>query len=62
MKRQRNMSHMKEQEKSSGKELNEMKARNLLAIEFKAMVIRILNSMKGHRNHKRPFRNEEYSI
>ena len=37
---------MKEEEKSPEKELNEVEASNLSDIEFKVMVIRMLNSMR----------------
>ena len=46
MGRQRNKTQMKKQQKSLRKELNEMEKCNLSAIEFKVMVIRMLNSMK----------------
>ena len=47
MGRQRNEPQMKEQEKSSEKELNEMEVSNLLDVEFKLMAIRMLSSMKN---------------
>ena len=37
---------MKEQENSPEAELNEMEARNLSDIDFKVMIIRMINSMK----------------
>ena len=46
MGRQRNLPQMKEPENSPEKELNEMEASNLSDIEFKVMVIKMLNSMK----------------
>ena len=46
MGRQRNWPQMKEQENSPEKELNEMEASNLSHIELKAMVIKVLNSIK----------------
>ena len=54
---------MKEEEKSSEKELNEMEASNLSDTEFKAMVIRMLNSIiKDMKSIKKgPGRNEEYT-
>ena len=67
---------MKEQNKTPEKELNKMETSNLLDTEFKTLVIRMLNelrgradelkenfnSIKGHGNHKKdPIINEEYS-
>ena len=46
MGRQRNRPQMKEKENSPEEELNEMVASNLSDIEFRVMIIRILNSMK----------------
>ena len=46
MGRQRNTLQIKEQQKSPERELNKMESSNLSDIEFKVMVIRILNSMK----------------
>ena len=46
MGRQRNRPQMKEEETPPEEELNEMEASNLLDIEFRVMIIRILNSMK----------------
>ena len=43
--RQRNQPQIKEQE-NSPEELNEMEASNLSDIEFRVMIIRILNNMK----------------
>ena len=37
---------MNEQDNSPGEEANEMEASNLSDIEFRLMIIRILNSMK----------------
>ena len=42
MMRQRNMSQMKEQNRTSEKELNKMDANKLPDTEFKAMVIKML--------------------
>ena len=39
---------MKEQKNSPEEELNEMEASNLIDIDFKVMIIRILNSMKKY--------------
>ena len=41
MRRQRNMSQMKEQDKTTAKKLNEMEISNVPDKEFKAMVIKI---------------------
>ena len=46
MGRQRNWPQMKEQENSPEKELDKMEASNLSHIELKAMVIKVLNSIK----------------
>ena len=47
---------MKEQKNSPEEELNEMEASNLIDIDFKVMIIRILNSMdkdKKRKKHKK---------
>lgn len=46
MKRLRNMSKMKKQEKTLEKELHEMEARNLPGVKFKILVIRMLNDFR----------------
>ena len=38
---------MKEQNKSLEKEINKMETSNLLDVEFKTLVIRMLNELKG---------------
>ena len=48
--RQRNWPQMKEWEKSPEKDLNEMETSNLSDIEFKIMIIRMLNGIKRTRN------------
>nr|KAF6492348.1 hypothetical protein HJG59_009561 [Molossus molossus] len=45
MRRQRNRSQMKEQNKTSGKELSEMEISNLTDAEFKTLLIRMLNGL-----------------
>ena len=50
MKRQRNMAQMKEHIKTLQTELNEMETSNLSDIEFKIMIIRMLNGIKRTRN------------
>ena len=70
------MSQMKEQNKTPEKELNKMETSNLLDVEFKTLVIRMLTELrervdelrenskhkKGHENHKKyPVRNEGYN-
>ena len=45
MRRQRNMAQMKEQIKSSEKELNEMEISNLSDAEFKTLFIRVLKKL-----------------
>ena len=64
MGRQRNRPQMKDQENSSGEELNEMEASNLSDTEFRAMIISIPSSMKKiHRNRKKgPVKNKECNI
>ena len=46
MRRQRNTSEMKEQNKTLGKKLNKMVTSNLLDAEFKTLVIRMLNELR----------------
>ena len=46
MGRKINRTQMKEQDNIPEEELNEMEASNLLDMEFRIMIIRILNSMK----------------
>ena len=54
MKRQINRPQIKEQENPPEEELSEMEASNLSDIEFRVMIIRILNSMKKrHRTMKK---------
>ena len=50
MRRQRNMAQMKEQIKTSEKELNEMEISNLSDVEFKTLVIRMLNELSENFN------------
>lgn len=75
-KKKRNIPQMK-QEKTPENKLNEMEASNLPETEFKIMVVRMLNELRGrmdehnenlnsikngHGNHKKePDRNEEYN-
>ena len=47
MKRQKNMSQMKEQNSTPEKELNKMEIRNLLDAEFKTLALKVLNKLKG---------------
>ena len=42
MKRQRNMAQIKEEMKTTEKELNQMEISNLSDVEFKTLVIRVL--------------------
>ena len=46
MRRQRNMSQMKEQNNMPEKELNKMKISNLLDEEFKTLILKILNELR----------------
>ena len=48
MRRQRNMAQMKEQNKTPGKELNEMEVSNLSDAEFKILFIRMLKEIIGY--------------
>ena len=48
MRRQRNMAQMKEHNKRSEKELNEMEISNLSDAEFKTLVIRMLREIPGY--------------
>ena len=50
MKRLGNMAQMKEQNKTSGKELSKMEISNLSDVEFKTLVIRILQELIGYLN------------
>ena len=50
MRRQRNMAQMKEQNKTSEKELNKMETSNLSDAEFKTLVIRILKELSEDLN------------
>ena len=45
MRRQRDKAHMKEQNKTPEKELNEMEINNLSDAEFKILVIRMLKEL-----------------
>ena len=47
MRRQRNMAQMKEQIKTSERELNKIETSALPDAEFKTLVIRMLNELKG---------------
>ena len=50
MRRQRNMAHMKEQIKTTEKELNKMEISNLSHAEFKTPVIRMLKEFSEDLN------------
>ena len=54
MRRQRNMSQMKEHNKTPVKELNQLQASNLLDEESKTLVTRMLNELRGivHKLHE----------
>ena len=62
MRRQRNMTQMKEQIKTPEKELNKKETSNLLNVEFKTLVISLLNglneNLKSIKNIQYPIRNE----
>ena len=48
IRRQRNMTQMKGQIKTPGKELNKMEINNLSDAEFKTLVIRMLKELSGY--------------
>ena len=50
MRRQRNMSQMKEQYKTPEKELNKMEIINLPDTEFKTLVMKMLKELTGYFN------------
>ena len=63
MRRQRNMPQMKEQIKTSEKELNEMEISNLSDAEFKTLGIRMLKELGEDLSSikkRNPVRNEGY--
>ena len=64
MGRQRNRHQMKEQENPPKEELNEMEVSNLSDVEFKIMIVRMLNGVKKDIEpiKKGPIRNEEHNI
>ena len=47
MRRQRNISHIKEQNKTPEEELNKIKTSNLLDAQSKTLVIRMLRKLRG---------------
>ena len=47
MRRQRNVSQMKKQNKTPEKELNKMETSNLLDAEFKTLAIKMLSELRG---------------
>ena len=53
MRRQRNMAQMKEEIKTSEKELNKMEISNLSDAEFRALVIRMLKKVKDDSSIKK---------
>ena len=63
MRRQRNMTQMKEENKTPEKELNKREISNLSDAEFKTLVIRMLKELSEHLNSikKDPVRNKEYT-
>ena len=63
MRKQRNMLQIKQQEKTQENKLNEMEASNLPKKEFKIMVIRMLNELRGRMDeHNENFNRETVSI
>ena len=62
MRRQRNMAHMKEQNKTVEKELNEMEISSLSHAEFKTLVISLLKELSGNLNSiKNTIKNEGFT-
>ena len=63
MRRQRNMSQIKEQVKTPEKELNKIEMNNLSDAEFKTLVIRMLKELSKDLNSikKDPVRKEGYT-
>ena len=53
------MSHMKEQNKTPEKEFTKRKTSNILDAEFKTLVIRMLNELKGRVDELRENFNKE---
>ena len=53
MRRQKNMAQMKEQIKTPGKELIKTERSNLLDVEFKTLVIRMLKELSEDLNGKK---------
>ena len=51
MRRQRSVAQMKEQNKTSKKELNETEATHLLDVEFKTVLIRMLKELGDYGNN-----------
>ena len=47
MRRQRNISHVKERNKAPEKELNKMETSDLPDAEFKTLILRMLNELRG---------------
>ena len=62
MRRQRNMAQMKEQIKSPEKVLNKMEIRNLLDVEFKTPVIRMLRELGEDLNSIKKIQSEMKDI
>ena len=58
MRRQRNMVQMKEQIKTSGKELNEMVISNLSDAEFQTLAIRMLKELSEDLNSIKKIQSE----
>ena len=61
MRRQRNMTQIKEQNKTREKELNKMEISNLSEAEFKTQVLRMLKEFTDINIKKDPGRNECYT-
>ena len=58
MRRQRNMAQMKEQNKHPEKELNKMEISNLLDVDFKTLVIRMLKELSEDLNRIKKIQSE----
>ena len=58
MRRQRNMTQMKEENKIPEKELNKMEANKLLEADFKMLVIRMLKKLSENLNDIKKIQSE----
>ena len=59
---QRNMSNMKEQNKAPENELNKMKTNNPAYVQFKTLVLRMINELRGRGDELSENFNKEIEI